>query len=531
MTTSHPATNAPRATDGADTTDDTAFLDIQGVTKRYAGVVAVEDVSLSFRAGEVVGLVGKNGAGKSTLIKIMASAVRPDEGFISLDGVRLDLHQPWQANQVGLAFVHQELQDATNLSVAENVMLGLGFPRRLGVFVDWRDLRHKTSEVLLRLGVNIDTRTPVGELSVAKQRMVMIARALAQNARMVVLDEPTASLSDEEIKHLFAAIRTIRDAGMAIVYVSHRLEEIFTITERVVVMRNGRVVADAPTAELDRRSLITHITGHEDARTALERRRHRGVGGRPDTRVVLKVSDLSAPTGVQSCSFQLHAGEILGLAGLVGSGRTELVRAIFGADRRTSGTITINEREAAIKNPEAAIAAGMALLPEDRKSQGNVMGFSVRHNVTLASLRHHRVMPRFSVPSARSERVASAAMIDRLGIRTPHDRQPVRLLSGGNQQKVVIAKWLVHGADILIFDEPTHGVDVDGKEEIYSIAEELAESGKSVVFISSEFSELVGVCNRVLVMQEGTIVGSLDGDEITEQAIIALCYGENRAAS
>jgi ABC-type sugar transport system ATPase subunit len=514
-------------TTGDATAVETPLLDISGVTKLYPGIVAVEDVNLQFNAGEVVGLVGKNGAGKSTLIKVLAGAIRPDEGHVSVDGRQLELHQPWQASEAGLAFVHQELQDAANLSVAENVMLGLGFPRRLGVFVDWRDLRRKAAEVLHRLEVDIDPRVPVGELSIAKQRMVMIARGLAQEARMVILDEPTASLSDEEIKHLFDVVRRMRDNGIAVVYVSHRLEEIFAITERVVVMLNGHVVADQPTAELNRRSLISHITGHDDAQTALERRQYRGIGAAPETDVVLEVSDLSAPTGVRSCSFDLHKGEVLGLAGLVGAGRTELVRAVFGADHRTSGTIKVNGSEVAVKSPAAAIEAGMALLPEDRKSQGNVMDFSVRHNITLASLPRHRIMPQFVVPSAKSERTESLKMVERLGVKTPHDRQPVRLLSGGNQQKVVIAKWLAHGADILIFDEPTHGVDVDGKEEIYTIAEELAASGKSVLFISSEFSELVGVCHRVIVMREGTIVGSLNGDEITEQAIISLCYSEN----
>jgi len=292
------------------------------------------------------------------------------------------------------------------------------------------------------------------------------------------------------------------------------------------VMRNGCVVADQPTAELDRRSLIALITGHDDAQTAVERRRSRGIGGSPDTPVVLDVRNITAPPRVRASSFEVREGEILGLAGLVGAGRTELVRAVFGADRRGGGTITIRGREVDVKDPEAAMACGMALLPEDRKTQGNVMDFSVRHNITLASLRRHRVAARVAAPSAQSERSAAGDLIRRLTIITPHDRQPVRLLSGGNQQKVVIAKWLAQGADILIFDEPTHGVDVDGKEEIYRIAEDLAGQGKAVVFISSEFSELVGLCHRVVVMQEGAIVGELDGDAITEQAIVSMCYGE-----
>lgn len=512
--------------DPAESANDVPLLRLEGITKRYPGIVAVDDVSVDFWAGQVVGLVGKNGAGKSSLIKVMASAIHPDEGHMFLDGEPLQLHHPWQANQAGLAFVHQELHDVANLSVAENVMLGLGFPRRFGIFVDWAELDRRAVEVLEQLDVDLDPREPVGELSVAKQRMVMIARGLAQNARMIVLDEPTASLSDEEIGHLFEVVHKLRRSGIAVVYVSHRLEEIFAITERVVVMRNGSVVADLPTADLDRASLIAYITGHDDSTTAAERRQIRQIGGTPDTEVVLAVDGISAPTGVENCTFELHQGEILGIAGLVGAGRTELVRAIFGADPRSAGTITIGGEQRSISNPADAIAAGMALLPEDRKTQGNVMDFSVRHNITLASLPHHRVLPRLMVPSPNSERARSTELVDRLAIKTPHDQQPVRLLSGGNQQKVVIAKWFAHGADILIFDEPTHGVDVDGKEEIYSVAEELAADGKSVIFISSEFSELVGLCNRVVVMQEGQIVGSLEGDEITEQAIVAMCYAD-----
>lgn len=508
------------------TSGSTPWLELSGITKRYPGVVAVEDLTLSFRPGETVGLVGKNGAGKSSLIKIMAGALRPDAGSITLDGMELELHQPRDASAAGLAFVHQDLYDAANLTVAENVMLGLGYPRKLGVLVDWKRLNQRAAEVMQRLEVDIDPRAVVGDLSVAKQRMVVIARGLAQQARMVVLDEPTASLTDEEIQHLFTVVRRLRSEGIAVVYVSHRLEEIFEITERVVVMLNGRVVADQPTEMLDRRSLIAHITGHDDAETATERRKNRGVGGRPDSETVLEAIDISAPTGVRGCSFDLRAGEILGLAGLVGAGRTELVRAIFGADRRTAGTIRVRGEAVSIKTPEVAMAHGLALLPEDRKAQGNVMEFSVRQNITLASLHHHRVAPRVVVPSGQSERDKATSMIDRLHIKTPHDRQQVKMLSGGNQQKVVIAKWLAQGADILIFDEPTHGVDVEGKEEIYSIVEELAAIGKSVIFISSEFSELVGVCHRVVVMQEGTIVGSVEGDEITEQAIVELCYRE-----
>ncbi|WP_419925775.1 sugar ABC transporter ATP-binding protein [Candidatus Poriferisocius sp.] len=489
--------------------------------------MAVDNVTLSLESGQIVGLVGKNGAGKSTLIKIIAGAEYADEGNLRLDGQPLDLNRPHDATVAGLAFVHQDLQDVGDLSVAENVRLGLGYPRKLGLLVDWTELRKLAAEAIARLDVDIDPSEPVGDLSIAHQRLVMVARGLAQQARLLVLDEPSASLTDDEIEHLFDVVRRLRDDGMAVVYVSHRLEEIFELTERVIVMRNGHLVADEPTTSLDRSSLIAHITGHEHAQTAVERRASRGVGGRPDTEVVLEVDGLSADTGVHGCSFDVRKGEILGLGGLMGSGRTEMVRAVFGADHRREGTVKVHGTEVGGKHPSESLAAGLALLPEDRKTQGNIMDFSVRNNITLASLDRHRVRPKTPMPSPRSEKQAADRRIDRLSIATPSDRQLVRLLSGGNQQKVVIAKWLEQGADVLIFDEPTIGVDVDGKEEIYDIMEELAAEGKAVVFISSEFSELVGVCHRVLVLHEGRIVGELEGDAVTEPAIVEICYSQN----
>lgn len=508
------------------TPDTSAFLEIRDIYKEYPGVIAADDVNLTFDAGTIVGLVGKNGAGKSTVIKVMAGAIQPERGEIYMDGTKLDLHQPHQATQAGLAFVHQDLYDVPDLSVAENVMLGLGFPKRWGVFVDWHDLYGRASDEIQRLELDIDPKVAIGDLSIAEQRLVMIARGLAQNARMLVLDEPTAALTDEEIERLFRVIRRLRDEGMAVLYVSHRLEEIFEVTERVIVMRNGRVVADETTAELDRRQLIKHITGHESGETAIERRRSHNIGARPEAPILLEVQDITADTGVHGCTFDVREGEILGIAGLIGTGRTELVRAIFGADHKTGGTVKIRGETVEINSPADAMKVGVALMPEDRKSQGNVMDFSVRQNITLASLEKHRITPRVPAPSASSEKVQAVQMIGRLSITTPSDRQLVRLLSGGNQQKVVIGKWLSHGADILIFDEPTHGVDVDGKEEIYDIMQELADAGKAVIFISSEFSELVGTCHRIITLRDGLLMGELEGDEINEQSLIELCYSE-----
>ena len=497
------------------------FLEVRGLVKRYPGVVALDRASLTIPAGAVLGLVGKNGAGKSTLIKILAGATRPDAGEILIDGERMDIHNPRHATTLGLAFVHQELSDVPNLSVAENVELGLGYPKRLGL-VSSRRLRAKVQQVLDDLGAgDIHPATPVGSLSVARQRLVMIARGLAAHARLLVLDEPTASLSNEEIEHLHDVVRGLATSGVAVVYVTHRLDEIFDVTDHVAVMRDGREVFQGPTSSVDKASLIMHITGSAEA--AVEHRDRRVLAAERGEQV-LRVEGVSLPGIVEDVSFSLRAGELLGIAGLVGAGRTELVRLIFGADRRAAGRILIRGKERHIGSPRQARRAGIALLPEDRRSQGTVLSFSIRKNITLAVLPQFRLSRMMPLPAVRRERQAAAAMIDRLGIKIASMEHPVRQLSGGNQQKVVLAKWLQSGAHVFIFDEPTHGIDVEGKEEVYRLMEELALGGHGVIFISSEFAELVGACNRVLIMREGRIVDELEGEEITEAVLVERCY-------
>ncbi|MBM3676321.1 MAG: sugar ABC transporter ATP-binding protein [Actinobacteria bacterium] len=499
------------------------FLEGIQLHKQYPGVLAVDHVDIGMRPGEVLGLVGKNGAGKSTTIKMFAGAVAPDAGEIRLDGKTIHLHGPHHAHSLGLSFVHQELSDVPNLSVAENVMLGLGYPRRLGAFVSWRRLRQQAAEVLARIDAPIRPDALVGSLSVVQQRLVMIAHALARESRLLVLDEPTASLTNDEIEHLFAVVRSLATNGVSVVYVSHRLDEIFEITQRVVVMRDARVVANVPTAELDRRSLIAQITGTTSGQTAAERRAANGVGPPPETDVLLEVENVTLPGLVDSVSFQLREGELLGIAGLVGAGRTELVRLITGADRRASGRIAIRGRDIG-STTSSALDAGIVLVPEERRTQGLVLEFSIRKNVTLATLPQHRLAGVLPSPSVTQERKTAHAMIERLAIRASGSEQPAGWLSGGNQQKVVLAKWLRRGGDVFVLDEPTLGIDVEAKEEIYDLMEALTADDKGVIFISSEFPELVGICNRVIVLREGRIVGQLVGDEITESGILDLCY-------
>jgi ABC-type sugar transport system ATPase subunit len=497
------------------------FLEARGLVKRYPGVLALDHVDGALRAGTILGLVGKNGAGKSTLIKVLAGAVAPDEGELRIDGEPVAIDGPRRAQALGLAAVHQELATAPSLSVAENVALGLGYPRRLSVFVDRAALRRRTGEVLARLGTRLDPAAPIASLSTVQQRLVMIARGLAADARLLVLDEPSAALTGDEIQHLHAVVRSLRDEGVAVVYVTHRLDEIFALTERTAVMRDGSVVAARRTADFDHAELVAQITGAAKAE-AVRRRPRAAPAATADE--LLRVEGVSLPGVVEEASFTLRAGEVLGIAGLIGAGRTELARLVFGAERRAKGSVTVGGRELKIGSPRDAMRAGIVLLPEDRRSQGNVLDFSIRKNVTLTTLPRYRVATRVPVPAAARERDTARRQIDRLRISAPGEEHPVKFLSGGNQQKVVLAKWLESGADVLIFDEPTFGIDVEAKEEVYLLMEELAAAGKGVVFISSEFSELVGVCTRVLVMREGRLVGELQGDAITERAILEHCY-------
>jgi ribose transport system ATP-binding protein len=510
----------PRAVEVA--TGHEPFLVMRDLIKHYPGVLALDHFGGAIRAGVVLGLLGKNGAGKSTVIKILAGALRPDSGEIFIDGEQVTIHGPHHATQLGIAVVHQELADVPNLSVAENVELGLGFPKRAGMFVNRRALRRKTRETLEMLGADISPDTPAAALSIAQRRLVMIARGIAANARLLILDEPTASLTDSEIEHLHGVVRMLQGRDVSVVYVTHRLDEVFEVTDHVAVMRDGRVVHSGRTEQLTKQGLIEQITGSVDA--APERRERRVTAQTVGEEEILRVEGLTLPEIVEDAGFTVRRGELVGIAGLVGAGRTELVRLIYGADPRASGRIFVHGREVAIRSPRDALQAGIVLLPEDRRQQGNIVDFSVRKNITLPNLARHRTRGPLPVPNHGREREYARSVIDRLDIKVAHEEHPVRTLSGGNQQKVVLAKWLDSGADVFIFDEPTHGVDVDGKEETYRLMEELALAGKGVIFISSEFTELVGACNRVIVMREGRLVGELEGDAISDAALVELCY-------
>jgi ABC-type sugar transport system ATPase subunit len=497
-------------------------VEAKGLVKHYPGVLALNGADLTIEGGSIHGLLGKNGAGKSTIIKVLAGVVSPDEGEIRVNGEETTISNPHAAGELGFAFAHQELTDVPNLTVAENVMLGLGYPTLPGGLVRTRELRKRAAAVLDRLEAGIDPAAPLASLSVAHRRLVVIARGLAADARLFVLDEPTASLTDSEIEHLDKVLNSLRKDGVAIVYVSHRLDEIFSLTDKVTVMLDGAAVFHGETAEINKAQLIEHITGSV---IAVEKRTPHTTpeGAKP----LLEVSGMTVPGIVENAGFTLHEGEMLGLAGLVGAGRTELMRLIFGADRAAAGEIKMHGKAVRIHSPRDGLRAGIVLLPEDRKGQGGVLDFSVRKNITLPSLPKFRLAGPAPFPSERRERASTRELVERLSIKVADVEHPARYLSGGNQQKMVLAKWLDTGADVFIFDEPTQGIDVEGKEEVYELMSGLADRGKGVIFVSSEFTELIGTCRRILVMREGRLVSEFEGGEITEEELVSACYSHD----
>ena len=453
-----------------------AVVEVQGAVRRYAGVKALAGVDFSLSSGEIVGLVGKNGAGKSTLIKVMAGVEHLDEGTLLIDGVSPPVgYAPNVAHRFGLAFVHQELGNFPLLTVAENVAIGTPFPRRLGAFVNDRELRRRVGFILGELHSSIDPRAHLSSLTVVEQRLVMIARALYHDARLLVLDEPSVSLTIEEIAHLHAIVRRFKELGRTVLYVSHRLHEVVSLTDRVVVMQGGEVVLEQPTSAVDESVLVTRIAGGAPVVATGSEAPRPSRQGTP----LLRVTGLRRPPGVEDVSFEVYPGEILGLAGLVGAGRTEVARLIAGADIPTAGTIEVEGRPVRFRSPVDAIAHGIALLPEDRRHEGLVLNFNVRENITLASLPQLRLHHLVPVPSRARERATAQGMVDRLSITTTGIEQEARRLSGGNQQKVVLAKWLQRLDRILVFDEPSQGVDVAGKAEIFGLIEQLAREGEA----------------------------------------------------
>jgi ABC-type sugar transport system ATPase subunit len=491
------------------------ILDIRGVSKSFPGVQALEGISFSVRAGEVHAIVGENGAGKSTLIKILSGVYRATSGSFSFKGEEVHISSPLEAQVLGMSVVHQELRLAENLTVAENVYLGRPVQSRaLGLFplVDWKRMTAEANALLARLRVSLDVGARVNRLSIAQKQIVEICKALSFNSELIIMDEPSATLTERELEVLFGILKTLNENGVTIIYISHRIEEIFRLAHTVTVLRDGRHISTSPIGEVTRRSLISMMVGRE-----LENEYPKTPA--PVTDVLLEVRGLSRGRKLRDISFTLRRGEILGIAGLVGAGRTELARAVFGADRRDRGEILVRGARVEIRNVSDAIRQRMGFVPEDRKLQGLVLGMSVRENISLAGIA--RVIRR-RVIIPRLERRLALEFIKALRIITPDAERPVKFLSGGNQQKVVLAKWLAVDSDILIFDEPTRGVDVGAKAEIYRLLNGLVAGGKGVIMISSELPEIMGMCDRILVMHDGRITGELTRGEATQEKVLEL---------
>lgn len=490
-----------------------AILQLEDVTKMYPGVIALDNVSLSLEEGEIHALMGENGAGKSTLIKVISGAVTPDQGTVTIGGEKVRQMTPALSRKLGVGVIYQEFNLVPSLSVAENVFLG----DRIGgkILIDRETMRTRTKKLLDQLGVELDADRMVGELSVAQQQIVEIAKAISQNARVLIMDEPSAALAMAEAEALLEIVARLKKAGVTILYISHRMDEVFKIAERITVMRDGCYVATVDAKTAKRKDVIALMVGRELKETFPERESRPG-------EPVLEVEHLYG-NGDRDINFCLRKGEILGLAGLVGAGRTELAKVLYGAAKADKGVIRIRGREVRIKNPTQAVKYGIGLIPESRKTEGGFLEYPIRWNISIMSLKR---LSRFSVVDTEALERQAVELGDMLRIKMPSLGQLMRNLSGGNQQKVVLAKVLASKAEILIFDEPTRGIDIGAKQEIYKLMNELVEQGKSIIMISSEMEELIGMSDRILVLHEGEITGEVNKDEFSQQRILALASGE-----
>ncbi len=489
----------------------TQLLKVSGISKSFPGVKALQDVQFELNRGEVLALVGENGAGKSSLMKILSGIYSKDAGTILFEGREVDIDSPKTAQGLGISIIHQEMNLMPHLTVAQNIFIGR--EPRAGVFVRERVLNARAGELLNRLGIELDPNALVEGLTVAKQQMVEIAKALSFEAKVLIMDEPTSALTVTETETLFTLIEGLKATGTGIIYISHRMDELRRITDRVTVLRDGQYIGTLEKSQFDIPTVIEMMVGRvieEGARpVALERAAND---------IVLKVGGLNTRSLLKDVSFELRRGEILGFSGLMGAGRTEVARAIIGADARTSGTIEINGAPASIKKPSDAVALGLGYLSEDRKQFGLLLEQDVNTNILLASLKNYTDALGF-VHTNKGKQL-SRGYVDSLRIKTPSISATTKNLSGGNQQKVVIAKWLARDCDILIFDEPTRGIDVGAKEEIYRLLNELVAEGKSIIMISSELPEVLRLSHRIVVMANGRITGILDNEDASQAKIM-----------
>lgn len=495
--------------------DNKRILRMEHVTKRFPGVLALDDVRFDLKAGEVHVLLGENGAGKSTLMKILSGAYEKDEGEIRIDGERQEIQSPRHAQELGVGIIYQEFNLNPFLSVAENIFQGRE-PTLFPGVVDWKTLYADAQEILDDLKVSINAKNEVRTLGVAMQQMVEVAKALSLDARILIMDEPTAALSRHEIEQLFRIIGQLKERGVGIIYISHRLEEIFEIGDRVTVLRDGKYIDTRPVEGLNR-DVLVHMMVNRDLDEQIPKK---SVEFGPEA---LRVEHLSVDKRLHDISFSLREGEILGVAGLMGAGRTRLAKAIFGAEKLSGGTIYVGGREVRINSPRDAINAGIGLVTEDRKIEGLVLARSVKENISLPNIDQFL---KAGVLDFQKENKTVDNYIDKLDIKTPGKNQKVVYLSGGNQQKVVLSKWLCSHARIFIFDEPTRGIDVGAKKEIYQLMNELTADGDAIIMISSEMPEILGMSDNILVMRNGRVSGKLSGGEATQEKIMKYALGE-----
>ena len=485
-------------------------LQMSGVSKYFTGVQALDKVDLQVKKAEVHALLGENGAGKSTLMKILSGAYTMDEGEIELFGLPVVIQNPKQAETLGISIIYQELNLIPHLTVAENIFLGR-HKMHNKVHIDWKAINQAAEKILRDLEVDLDVQSKVGSLGIAQQQMVEVAKALSLNAKIIIMDEPTAPLTDKETNNLFAMVRRLKKSGVTIIYISHRLEEIKTLCDRATIMRDGKTITQVEVADITVDQIIKHMVGRElkDKFPKVDKT----IGEE-----IFSVQSLTSAK-ISDVSFHVKAGEILGFGGLVGAGRTETARTIFGLDEKVSGTIMLHGKELTIKKPKDAISHGIGFVTEDRKGEGLVLSMNVRENISLASLKTLSQGIRLLL---KDEHALANDYVDKLNIRTPSIEQLMRNLSGGNQQKVVFAKWLVSESTVLIFDEPTRGIDVGAKIEVYNIINSLAQAGCAIIVISSEIPELLGICDRILVMARGRKTGELTIEEATQEKIMTL---------
>lgn len=491
----------------------TKLLEMREISKAFPGVQALSNVSIDLNEGEVLALIGENGAGKSTLMKILTGIYEADEGEIFLNGEKVEIRDTKRAAELGISMIHQELNLMKDLTIAENIFIGREPKGFMNLFIKDQELNQMTRNLFNQLSLDLDPKTKIEQLTIAKQQMVEIAKALSYESKILIMDEPTTALTEPEIDVLFEIIENLKKSGVGIIYISHRMDELKRISDRIAIMRDGEYVDTLETSETDIKQVIHLMVGREvyvESKPNIQK---------DDREVVLEMKNVSTNTNVKGVSFALRKGEILGFAGLMGAGRTEVANAIFGIDKIKSGEIYLHGKKVKISNPTQAVQKGIGFLTEDRKHLGLLLDMDVKTNVTLASVQNFQ-----RAGFVQEDKMAKTAehFVEKLKIKTPSIHQQIRFLSGGNQQKVVISKWLLRDCDILIFDEPTRGIDVGAKGEIYRLLEDLAGQGKSIIMISSELPEILRMSHRIAVMSEGRMTGILDALDASQEKIMEL---------